>query len=135
MAKPRKAAAASRPRQQPRSAAPSAARRKAPGQTTGRRARVNRTGSRSRRSAASPEPRSSKQAEVIALLNRPEGATIAEVVAETGWQPHTGRGLFSGTLKNKLGLTLSSEREERGRIYRIVEAGTGRAGAARRRSR
>jgi len=72
---------------------------------------------------------------VIALLNRPEGATIAEVVAETGWQPHTVRGLFSGTLKKKLGLTLSSEREERGRIYRIVEAGTGRAGAARRRSR
>ena len=135
MAKPGKAAAASRPRQQPRSAAPSAARRKAPGQTTGRRARVNRTGSRSRRSAASPEPRSSKQAEVIALLNRPEGATIAEVVAETGWQPHTVRGLFSGTLKKKLGLTLSSEREERGRIYRIVEAGAGRAGAARRRSR
>jgi len=136
MPKRKKAAAANNPRRHPRSAT-----RNSPGprgaraRTTSRKARTNSSGSRLQRSAASPEPRSSKQAEVIALLNRPEGATIAEVVAETGWQPHTGRGLFSGTLKNKLGLTLSSEREERGRIYRIVEAGTGRAGAARRRSR
>src|SRR5439155_10910159 len=36
-----------------------------------------------------PQPaRASKQAEVIALLRRPEGATIDEVRAVTGWQPH-----------------------------------------------
>jgi hypothetical protein len=40
----------------------------------------------------------------------------------TGWQRHTVRGLFSGTLKKKLGLTLASAEEERGRVYRIVEA-------------
>jgi hypothetical protein len=56
---------------------------------------------------------------VIGLLRRPEGATVAEVVVATGWQPHTVRGLFSGTLKKKLGLTLASVREERGRIYRV----------------
>jgi hypothetical protein len=37
-----------------------------------------------------------------------------------GWQRHTVRGLFSGTLKKKLGLTLASGQEERGRVYRIA---------------
>ncbi len=68
-------------------------------------------------------PRRSKQADVIALLRRPEGATVDEVMTTTGWQPHTVRGIFSGTLKKKLGLTLSSEKEERGRVYRIAGAG------------
>ena len=63
--------------------------------------------------------RQSKQAEVIGLLRRPEGVTVAEIMAATGWQPHTVRGLFSGTLKKRLGLTLASVREKRGRIYRI----------------
>jgi hypothetical protein len=72
-----------------------------------------------------PEPQSdakrpSKQNEVIAMLQRPEGATVAEVVSATGWQRHTVRGLFSGTLKKKLGLTLTSAKEERGRVYRIA---------------
>ena len=69
-----------------------------------------------------PEPdakRSSKQDEVIAMLRRPEGATVDEVASSTGWQRHTVRGVFSGTLKKKLGLTLASAKEERGRVYRI----------------
>ena len=37
-----------------------------------------------------------------------------------GWQRHTVRGLFSGTLKKKLGLTLASAQEERGWVYRIA---------------
>ena len=56
-----------------------------------------------------PEPdakRPSKQDEVIAMLRRPEGATVDEVASATGWQRHTVRGVFSGTLKKKLGLTL-----------------------------
>ena len=70
-----------------------------------------------------PEPdarRPSKQDEVIAMLHRPEGATVDEVVSAMGWQRHTVRGLFSGTLKKKLGLTLASAQEERGRVYRIT---------------
>jgi hypothetical protein len=60
-----------------------------------------------------------KQAVVIDMLRRPEGATIAELVAATGWQPHTVRGAFAGALKKKLGLTITSEKEdERGRVYR-----------------
>ena len=69
-----------------------------------------------------PEPdakRPSKQDEVIAMLRRPEGATVDEVASATGWQRHTVRGVFSGTLKKKLGLTIASAKEERGRVYRI----------------
>jgi hypothetical protein len=55
---------------------------------------------------------------VIAMLRRPEGATVDEVASATGWQRHTVRGVFSGTLK-KLGLSLASAKEERGRVYRI----------------
>jgi hypothetical protein len=49
------------------------------------------------------------------------GATVDEVASVTGWQRHTVRGVFSGTLKKKLGLTLASAKEERGRVYRIAE--------------
>ena len=69
----------------------------------------------------SEEKRPSKQGEVIAMLRRPEGATVDEVASATGWQRHTVRGLFSGTLKKKLGLTVASAKEERGRVYRIAE--------------
>ena len=72
-----------------------------------------------------PDPQSdakrpSKQDAVIAMLQRPEGATVDEVASVMGWQRHTVRGLFSGTLKKKLGLTLASAAEERGRVYRIA---------------
>jgi hypothetical protein len=71
-----------------------------------------------------PEPdakRPSKQDEVIAMLRRFEGATVDEVASATGWQRHTVRGVFSGTLKKKLGITIASAKEERGRVYRIPE--------------
>jgi len=45
---------------------------------------------------------------VIAMLRQPEGATVDEVASVTGWQRHTVRGVFSGTLKKKLGLTPAS---------------------------
>ena len=68
----------------------------------------------------SDSKRPSKQDAVIAMLQRPEGATVDEVVSAMGWQRHTVRGLFSGALKKKLGLTLASVKEERGRVYRIA---------------
>ena len=71
--------------------------------------------------APSEAKRPSKQDEVIAMLQRPEGATVDEVARATGWQRHTVRGVSSGTLKKKLGLTLASAKEERGRVYRIAE--------------
>ena len=65
-----------------------------------------------------------KQSLVINLLNRKGGATIGEIGKATGWQPHSVRGVISGTLKKKLGLGVSSEKVEgRGRVYRIVGHG------------
>jgi hypothetical protein len=61
-----------------------------------------------------------KQATMIAMLQRKSGATIAEIVEGTGWQQHTVRGAFAGALKKKLGLTIVSEKiEGRGRVYWI----------------
>ena len=63
-----------------------------------------------------------KQAALVAMLKRSEGATIAEVVAATGWQPHTVRGALAGALKKRLGLTIASEKVEgRGRVYRLAQ--------------
>jgi hypothetical protein len=72
--------------------------------------------------AAAKESRpDSKQAKLIALLRRPEGATIAQVAKTFGWQAHTVRGVFSGALKKKLGLTVTSDKAEGGvRVYRIA---------------
>ena len=63
----------------------------------------------------------SKQATVIQMLQRPEGATINQICAATGWQAHTVRGTFAGAFKKKLGLNLTSDKADGGeRIYRIV---------------
>jgi hypothetical protein len=64
-----------------------------------------------------------KQAQIIALLQRPEGAAITEIVAETGWMAHSVRGLISGALKKKLGLPITSERVDgRGTVYKLDAA-------------
>jgi hypothetical protein len=62
----------------------------------------------------------SKQAQLIEMLKAPKGATIHEIVAAFGWQPHTVRGAIAGALKKKLGLEVTSEKiEGRGRVYRL----------------
>jgi hypothetical protein len=64
-----------------------------------------------------------KQATLIDMLRAPEGATIEEIIAATGWQSHTVRGAMAGALKKKLGLEVSSEKVEgRGRVYRLPAA-------------
>jgi hypothetical protein len=61
-----------------------------------------------------------KQATLIAMLRAPDGATIEEITAATGWQSHTVRGAMSGALKKRFGLMVKSEKVEgRGRVYRI----------------
>jgi hypothetical protein len=72
--------------------------------------------------APAPKTRDgTKQAQVVAMLRRPKGATIAQIVAATEWQVHTVRGFFAGALKKKLGLTVTSEKVEGGeRVYRIA---------------
>ena len=62
----------------------------------------------------------SKQALMIGMLKRPEGATLAQLIDATGWQSHTVRGAISGALKKKLGLVVeSSKLDGAERIYRI----------------
>jgi hypothetical protein len=64
-----------------------------------------------------------KQARMIEMLRAEAGATIDEIVAATGWQPHTVRGAFAGALKKKLGLEVTSEKiDGRGRVYRLPPA-------------
>ena len=58
-----------------------------------------------------PTPRAgTKQALMIELLKRPEGATVEQIAEATGWQHHTIRGAISGALKKKLGLTVEATR-------------------------
>ncbi|MEF3046101.1 DUF3489 domain-containing protein [Pseudotabrizicola sp. L79] len=77
--------------------------------------------------AAAPKTRTpregTKQATLIAMLRAPDGATIEEIMAATGWQSHTVRGAMAGALKKKLGLEVTSEKvEDRGRVYKLPAA-------------
>jgi hypothetical protein len=73
---------------------------------------------------AKPKTRSgTKQAKMIDLMKRPEGATVEQIAKATGWQHHTIRGAISGALKKKLGLKVEATKEESGTVYRIVGEG------------
>jgi DNA-binding MarR family transcriptional regulator len=64
-------------------------------------------------------PQGNKKAQVIALLSRSKGATLAEIVETTGWQKHTVRGLVS-TLGSKGGLKIESSKNAAGeRTYQV----------------
>ena len=71
---------------------------------------------------AAPTPPKGKIAVLVGLLQRGEGATVAAMMAATGWQAHSVRGAMSGSLKKALGLMIDSEKVDGVRIYRIVEA-------------
>ena len=62
-----------------------------------------------------------KQAVLIELLRRAEGATLPQMTEATGWQVHTVRGAMAGALKKKLGLEITSEKQTgTDRVYRIT---------------
>ena len=68
--------------------------------------------------AAQAKPQS-KADLVLSLLQRSEGATIAQLVAATGWLPHTTRAALTG-LKKKGHVLNSEKREDQGRVYRVA---------------
>ena len=62
----------------------------------------------------------SKKAEVLGLLQRKGGATLAQIMKSADWQAHSVRGFISGALGKKMGLTVNSVRREDGeRVYSI----------------
>ena len=63
----------------------------------------------------------SKQAEVLELMRRKKGVSLAEIMKATSWQAHTVRGFISGAVQKKLGIKVESFRTEGERTYRITE--------------
>jgi hypothetical protein len=78
------------------------------------------------RQSAPIAPTDSKQARLIALLRAPAGCTLEEMMTSTGWQAHSVRGVISGVLRKKLGLTVTWAKGADGgpRIYRAAAAGS-----------
>lgn len=70
----------------------------------------------------------SKQDQVVQMLRRRSGVTVEEIIAETGWQPHSVRGFFSGLVKKKLKLPLTSELGKDGvRRYHVAPLASAKA--------
>jgi hypothetical protein len=90
----------------------------------GGRRRSNRTKdlemSLKKLSSNKPSRADSKQPQVLAMLHRKQGATIATIMKATGWQPHSVRCFLTAVVRTKLGLTLVSEKTGEERAYRIV---------------
>ena len=61
----------------------------------------------------------SKQAQVIAMLQSASGATIAAMMQQTGWQQHSVRGFLAGVVRKKLKLKLNSMKVDGDRVYRV----------------
>ena len=108
----------------PRPEAPTPEKAVKPARKTARKAVKKTPDAAASGEGEAPAPRTrenSKQAQVIAMLKRPEGATIKQICDATEWQAHTVRGTFAGAFKKKLGLTIASDKVEGGgRIYRLA---------------
>lgn len=69
-----------------------------------------------------PTSPKTKQSQLIALLKSPNGATVQDLMKATGWQAHSIRGVISGVIKKRLGLTVISEKLDGNHCYRIEGA-------------
>ena len=78
--------------------------------------------------AIKPQRAASKASLVLEMLRRPEGATLDQMVAATGWLPHTTRAVLTGFKKK--GHTVTSEKADGGRTYWVDRAGSAEAADA-----
>ena len=69
---------------------------------------------RTTRKATPAKKPETKQALVLGLLRRQNGASIAEIIELTDWQPHSVRGFFAGALKKRLKIEVISDKGEDG---------------------
>lgn len=92
------------------------------GKTDKRRQPAKKTNPAPKTTSGSTRRTDSKQAAMIALLQRAKGTTIDELAQTTGWQKHSVHGVMSGVLRKKLGINITSEAGPHGRTYRIVAA-------------
>ncbi|MBZ0309169.1 MAG: DUF3489 domain-containing protein [Anaerolineae bacterium] len=68
------------------------------------------------------KPKPTKADKILTLLRRPKGASLAELAVATGWQEHSLRGFLSGTVKKRLKLEITSEKDRKGiRRYCILD--------------
>ena len=68
----------------------------------------------------------SKQSRVIAMLQSPQGATIAAMMKATDWQQHSVRGFLAGVVRKRLKLKLSSKKVDGNRVYQIASGDGGK---------
>ncbi len=91
--------------------------------STSKQVKGSAPSTRSKKPAENPPTAPLNKSETIqTLLARLQGATISELSEATGWQAHSVRGYLSGTLKKKLGLTLTSSKEDGSRRYQLAKA-------------
>lgn len=87
----------------------------------------------------SPQPRTNTQPAsapggklgvIVEMMWRPEGATVGQMSEATDWLPHSVRGALAGALKKKHKLTVTSEKTDAGRVYRIAPLAVAQEAAA-----
>ena len=63
----------------------------------------------------------SKGAKILAMIGRPKGATLTEIMKSTDWQAHSVRGFLSTAAKKNRLQIQSSKNDAGDRLYKVVK--------------